>query len=161
MAKAKTTKSTPKKATKKPTSTKKTTSKKSTTKKTTTAKSTSKSTKITKPKSTSMKTKNVRMTKIERADSLRIQTNKDLNKLSRISTTWTEKIKNSKTAEERKKINNEYGKKFDNAALTENASYKAYYDYVSKNFTTEQQKTAMKQSGDFMSKKYINALNKG
>ena len=152
-------------ATKKPAQ-KKPSAKKPATKKTTkpTAKKpTSKRTTKATPKRTSKPTPkkpSARKTtgKVAKAESLRQQSVKDMNKLSRIPTAWSNKLKTCKNSTERKKVDDTYQRKFNQAEKVERASYKAYYDYVSKNFTIEEQKTAMAKSKNFMSKKFTNAL---
>ncbi|MBQ2714853.1 MAG: hypothetical protein IJF76_04400 [Clostridia bacterium] len=120
-----------------------------------------KKTVVTSTKKTTSKTTAFKKTdKVAKAEALRVQSVKDMNKLARIPRDWTIKLKNCRTPEERKKTDAHYGEKFKKAEKVEQASYKAYYDYVSKNFTAEQQKTAMAKSKDFMSKKYTNALGR-
>lgn len=94
----------------------------------------------------------------DKAESLRLQNEKDMRKMDRITDNWTNRLKKCTSAVERDKVNCDYQKKFNKAEKVESASYKAYYDYVHKNFTTEQQKKAMAKSKDFSSKKYTNAL---
>lgn len=111
-------------------------------------------------KTTSKTTAPKKTDKVAKAEALRVQSVKDMNKLARIPSNWSRKLESCHTSEERKKANSDYGKKFEKAEKVESASYKAYYDYVTKNFTTEQQKKAMAVSKDFMSKKYTDALRK-
>ena len=96
--------------------------------------------------------------KVAKAESLRQQSVKDMNKLSRIPTAWSNKLKTCKNSTERKKVDDTYQRKFNQAEKVEQASYKAYHDYVSKNFTAKEQKEAMEKSKNFMSKKFTNAL---
>ena len=137
---------------------------KPTAKKTTTKTTSSKTVpKVASKKSTSKvttKATSKRMNKFDKAEALRVQSVKDMHKLARIPSNWTIKLESCHTQEERKKVNADYGKKFAQAEKIESASYKEYYDYVNKNFTSEQQKKAMAESKDFMSKKYTNALRK-
>ena len=150
---SKTTKNSTKAVKSKQTSCKNTSSKGKTTKKE--EKKTSQRTST--PKKTENKT-NKRKTKVEKAEELRLQAVKDFKKMSRIADQWIERNKNCRSRKESKEIDTLYMEKFDDAEKQEHASYSAYYDYVNKNFSREQQIKAMQKSKNFMSKKYTNAL---
>ena len=166
------TKTTKKTTNKKPTTSKTTAKKGSTSTKTTIKKPTTKKTvkkpsvvKKTTPKATTKtKTPAKKPTaktttgKVAKAEALRQQSIKDMNKLSRISTAWGNKLKTCSNSTERKKVDDTYQRKFKQAEKVEQASYKAYHDYVSKNFTVEEQKNAMAKSKNFMSKKFTDSL---
>lgn len=112
-------------------------------------------------KKSAEKPKKARQTKVEKAEALRTQNIKDMNRMERIVKAWNEKIDKSKSRKERKLIDKEYGTKFAAAEKVESASYKAYSDFVTTNFSKEKQEFAMAKSKDFMSKKFTNALAGG
>ena len=130
------------------------------------AEETSKKSALSKQKPSSKKTtaktqKVVRKTKVQKAEELRLKAVGDFNKMKRVTAQWVERNKKSKTTKEIKEVDATYQKKFEQAEKREHASYSAYYDYVNKNFTMEQQIKAMQVSKNFMSKKYTNALAGG
>lgn len=97
-------------------------------------------------------------TKIQRADSLRLKNKADMQKLTNIQKEWERKVDKAKSRAEVKKIDATYAARFNRQEEVEGKSYAAYYNHVQKNFTKAQQKEAMKKSGNFMNKSYINAL---
>ena len=129
--------------------------------KNTTKKQTPSAKKTTAKKSTTKIVTTKRKNKVEKAEELRLKAVGDFNKMKRVTAQWIERNKKSKTAKEIKEVDATYQKKFEQAEKREHASYSAYYDYVNKNFTREQQIKAMQASKNFMSKKYTNALAGG
>ena len=129
--------------------------------KTTTIKNTTKKTNAVGKKTITKPVITKRKTKLEKAEELRRENVKACSKLTCILGQWDKKLKKCSTHEERVRVDVEMTKKYSEAEKREHASYSAYYDYVNKNFTREQQIKAMQVSKDFMSKKYINALAGG
>jgi hypothetical protein len=99
--------------------------------------------------------------KVQKAEELRLNNQKDLQKLSRAINAWEEKSQGCSSASERREINRTYKAKVDELEKKVQASYKKYSDYVDDHFTKEQRKEALKKSGNFMSKHFTNALASG
>lgn len=99
--------------------------------------------------------------KVQKAEELRLNNQKDMQQLSRTINTWEEKSQGCSSASERREINKHYKSKVEELEKKEQASYKKYSDYVDDHFTKEQRKEALKKSGNFMSKHFTNALATG
>ena len=106
--------------------------------------------------------------KVRKAETLRKKSVDEYKKLNKIQVEWSKKVDLAKNKSERDKIDNHYEQKFVKQWEKDDNAYKAYADYVGKNFTKEQTDKAWKNSksanrssvGNFMSKTYTNGLLK-
>lgn len=98
--------------------------------------------------------------KIRRADELRVESNKAMQKLERIQKNWNKALSETKSMRKRREIDNKYSDKFEKANKKENESYERYSSYVHNNFGKKRIDYALHASQNFMSKQFINALGK-
>lgn len=106
--------------------------------------------------------------KVRKAETLRKKSVDEYKRLNKIQVEWSKKVDLAKNKSERDKIDKHYERKFVKQWEKDDNAYKAYADYIGKNFTREQTDKAWKHSksairprvGNFMSKTYTNGLLK-
>lgn len=96
--------------------------------------------------------------KVQRANELRVESKKNMQKWERIQKNWEKELSGAKTSKERKAIDKKYSEKYNAMHKIEKATYEKYYNYVNNNFGYERVNKAIRKTKNFMSKRFINAL---
>lgn len=97
--------------------------------------------------------------RIKAANELREISNKTEKRTVAIHNKREQELQGVKSPKTRERIYAKYQKKIDSAENVGNKAYKAYYDYVHKNFSSEEIVKA-KPFGSFTTKHFINRLEK-
>ncbi|MBQ4053080.1 MAG: hypothetical protein IJD33_01945 [Clostridia bacterium] len=95
---------------------------------------------------------------MKKAEKLRLANERADKKEEKVISEWNRKRAKAKTNKEKKRLDGIYGKRCDKADKEASKAYKDYYDYIHKNFSSAETNKALKLSGNFTQKAFLQKL---